>query len=116
MDALDSKGLPTIVSDGDPSMAPGMTAHMLMSILNSGHYRSINTLIYASFNLSAAIRQPFGRGVFLGGVAGQGTGAGRGVVLGAARGFVDGAHVRCHRSLMFEIDTPADGIERLQSV
>jgi len=43
MDALDSKGLPIIVNDSDPLMAPGMTAHMLMSIPNSGHYRSINT-------------------------------------------------------------------------
>ena len=116
MDALDSKGLPIIVNDSDPLMAPGMTAHMLMSILNSGHYRSINTfdlceLQSAGGHLSA-VRTRF----LFGGVAGQGTGAGCGVVLGAARGFVNGAHVRCHRSLMFEIDTPADGIERLQSV
>lgn len=64
MGTLESKGLLIVVNDGNLALAPDMMAHLLMPILNSGHFSSINTVIYASVNLPVTIRAPFGNAQF----------------------------------------------------
>lgn len=111
---LESKGLLIIVNDGNPALAPDMMAHLLMPILNSGHYSSINTVIYASVNLPVIAGQPFGRSLFWApwSIKGKAT---------VAESFLDRladawmAHMSVVTAApVFQIEPPADGIAGLR--